>query len=310
MKKNKTLIISIIAIAIVIGACIGAYFYFTKDNDNNEVVSTSPIYTAESFPKVDASTATQPLVRAFFKDFTGTSDENIEFNFTQTHQSYEKLINGDVDLILVTQPSEDELELAKAKGIELEVIPVVKEGFVFYVNAENPVDNLTLEQIQGIYSGEITNWSEVGGENLAIKPYQRPENSGSQTGIIELVMKDKKLMNPLTENVVATMAGIINLVSSYDNGKASIGYSYYYYATTMYQTIDKEVANNIKLIGIDGVKPNAQTIKSGDYGFNTSYYIVINKAASEDSRARKLANAMLSTRGQHAAEEAGYVPVK
>lgn len=311
MKKNKVLMFSIISIIIVVGLCIGAYFYFTRDVDgDNEQISTEPVYTAQNFPKVDASTATQPLAMAFFKNFTGSTIDESNFNFTQTHQAYEKLIKDDVDLILVTQPSEDELKLAKEANIELEVIPVVKEGFVFYVNAENNVNNLTVSQIQDIYSGKITNWSEVGGKDISIKPYQRPANSGSQTGMTELVMKGKELMKPLTENVVATMAGIINLVSSYDNGEAAIGYSYYYYATTMYQTIDKEVANNIKLLSIDGVKPNIDTIKSGEYKFTTSYYIVINKAADKDSQARKLADLMLSNRGQNAAKEAGYVPVK
>ena len=106
------------------------------------------------------------------------------------------------------------------------------------------------------------------------------------------------------------MAQIINYVSSYDNGKNSIGYSYYYYATTMFQTIDSEVAGNIKLLGIDGVKPNNQTIQDGSYPYNTAYYIVINKADDENSAARKLANEMLSKRGQKVAQEAGYVPVK
>ena len=174
---------------------------------------------------------------------------------------------------------------------------------------ENPIEDLTSDQVQSIYSGEITNWKSVGGADAEIKPYQRPVNSGSQTGMLSLVMKDKPLMEPLKENLLQTMAQIINYVSSYDNGKDSIGYSYYYYATTMFQTIDSTVANNIKLLGINGVKPNSQTIKDGTSPYTTAYYIVINKADGEDSPARKLANEMLSKRGQNVAKEAGYVPV-
>ena len=106
------------------------------------------------------------------------------------------------------------------------------------------------------------------------------------------------------------MESIINLVSSYENGKNSIGYSYFYYATTMFQTIDETVASNIKLLGIDGVKPNNKTIQDGSYPYTTAYYIVINKADDENSASRKLANQLLSARGQKVAEEAGYVPVK
>ena len=106
------------------------------------------------------------------------------------------------------------------------------------------------------------------------------------------------------------MEAIINFVSSYTNGRDSIGYSYYYYATTMFQSIDKDVANNIKMLAVNGVKPNNQTIKDETYPFKTAYYIVINKADAEDSPARILANQLLSDRGQKVVAEAGYVPVK
>ena len=322
-KKGKSMITLIIILIIVIAICVVAYFIITKmyenkldtsnkDTNSNEeeVISNEPLYTLDNYPKVDASLATQPLTNAFIKNFVGEDVDVTKLDYTNTHPGYVRLINDEVDLIVVTEPSQEELELAKQKGVELEVIPVVKEGFVFYVNAENKIESLTKDQIQGIYSGEITNWKQVGGDDMEIKPFQRPTNSGSQTGMLSLVMKDKKLMEPLKENMVATMAEIINLVSSYDNGKASIGYSYFYYATTMYEGIDKTVASNIKLIGIDGVKPSYKTIQDGTYPYNTAYYIVINKADDENSASRKLANLMLSKRGQQVAKEAGYVPVK
>ena len=117
-------------------------------------------------------------------------------------------------------------------------------------------------------------------------------------------------MTPQTETLAGTMEQIINFVSDYNNGKNAIGYSYYYYANTMFESIDKTVASNIKLLGVDGIKPTNQTIQDSTYPFTTAYYIVINKSDSEDSPARILANQMLSARGQKVAEEAGYVPVK
>lgn len=317
MKTSKKVLLVILAILICVGiyfAAIAIYNNINKENgkDNKpekEEISTEPLYTAENFPKIDASLATQPLTDAIFENFTGEEAEG-KIDYSNTHPGYVKLINDEVDLIVVTQPSDEELELARQKGVELEVIPVVKEGFVFYVNANNPVDNLTTEQIQKIYTGEITNWKELGGEDAEIVPYQRPVNSGSQTGMLNLVMKGYNIMEAPKENLIETMASIINLVSSYENGKNSIGYSYFYYATTMFKTIDETVASNIKLLGIDGVKPNNETIKTDDYPFTTAYYIVINKADDENSVSRKLANQLLSARGQKVAEDAGYVPVK
>jgi phosphate transport system substrate-binding protein len=110
--------------------------------------------------------------------------------------------------------------------------------------------------------------------------------------------------------IAGTMADIINSVASYSNNPGAIGYSYYFYATTMYSDENAAMANNIKLLKIDGVAPNAESIKSGTYPFRTAYYIVINKASPADSSTRKLQEAMLSPRGQAVAAEAGYVPVK
>lgn len=316
--KNKTLIIiSIIFIITVLGGCYLAWNKFSNKNKNieiskkpeNEKISEEPIFTKENLPKVDASLATQPLVSAFVENFTGEKMTDEELNYSNTHPGYVKLIDGEVDLIVVTEPSEEELKLAKEKGVELEVIPVVKEGFVFYVNGKNPVDSVNLEQIESIYAGEITNWKKVGGLDEEILAYQRPVNSGSQTGILSLVMKNKKLMDPIG-NVISTMEGIIKTVADYDNGKNSIGYSYYYYATTMYNLIEENSENGIKLLGINGVKPSYETIKDGSYPIQTAYYIVINKNEPQNSQTRKLVEAMLSERGQAVAKEAGYVPVK
>lgn len=315
MKKSiQFIIIALIMIAIVAG-CVFTYSkvtskYNESEENNDKVISNEPLFSIENYPKVDASLATQPLTNAFIKNFTGEEVNPEELDYTNTHPGYVRLINDEVDLIVVTEPSEEELALAKEKGVELEVIPVVKEGFVFYVNGENEVDDLSLEQIQKIYTGEITNWSQVGGSDSEIKAFQRPENSGSQTGMLSLVMKGLNLMEAPKENLVETMSQIINLVSDYDNGRNSIGYSYYYYATTMYDEIDSEVAQGIKLLGVNGVKPNNKTIQDGSYPIQTAYYIVINKNEPENSDTRKLVKAMLSERGQQVAEEAGYVRAK
>lgn len=317
MKRIVPIIVPIIIMIIVAGFCVGLYYFFTHNNgkvDNKTVVddkeiSTEPLFTINNYPRVDASLATQPLTNAFIKNFVGDEVDLDSIEYTNTHPGYVKLINGEADLIVVTEPSEEELELAKDKGVELEIIPVVKEGFVFYVNRENPVDTISFEDIQKIYSGEINNWKDLGGEDAPIVAFQRPVNSGSQTGMLSLVMKGKKLMEAPKENLVETMAEIVNLVSNYDNGKNSIGYSYYYYATTMYEDIDKDVVNGIKFVKVNGIEPSYETIKNGKYPIDTAYYIVVNKN-NEDENTRRLIDAMLSDRGQNVAKEAGYVPVK
>ena len=310
MDKKKV-IINIILVLLCVGICIGCYFLYnnlTKENTENvkkiaEEISTDPLFTDEDYPIVDGSTATIPLAEAFEANFKAKAIEDVNIEHSKTHNAYVKLINGEVDLILVTEPSEDALELAQENNVELEVVKVVNEGFVFFINNSNPVKSLTLEEIQKIYSGEITNWKEVGGNDEEILAYQRPVNSGSQTGMLSLVMKDKEIVEAPTEHIASDMMDIIDVVSDYENNSGAIGYSYYYYANTMY------LSDDIRLLAVDGVEPNNETIKEGEYPIQTAYYIVIRKNEPEGSKTRALMNAMLSTRGQMAAENAGYVPL-
>ena len=151
MKKVLNIVIILLIVCAIIGGCVWSYFYFTDGSrinvsgdiaGDNEVISTEPLWSGENFPKVDGSTATQPLIDAFKSNFTGIPVEELENDYTKTHQAYVKLINDEVDLIIVTQPSEEELDLAKQNGIELEVIPVVNEAFVFLANVQNEVNDL------------------------------------------------------------------------------------------------------------------------------------------------------------------------
>jgi len=303
MKDNKVVIniLLVVIMILVVAACVVAYMCFTNDVEIIETSEQEAIFTEENYPRIDGSTATLPLAEAFKSNFTKANINDVEVTHSKTHNAYVNLINGNTDLILVTYPSEDELKLAKDNNVELEIVPIVKEAFVFFVNKENPVDDLTLKQVQDIYSGKIKNWKDVGGANNKIIAFQRPENSGSQTGMLELVMKDIKMMKPTTETISQSMADIIDVISDYDNRETAVGYSYYYYASTMY------TSDTMKLLSINGIKPTYENIQTGLYDIQTAYYAVIRKNEAENSNTRKLLNAMMSQRGQNVAKEAGYV---
>ncbi len=267
---------------------------------------TAPKFTPESYPKVDGSTVTIPLSEALGAKTMGISIEEARqyIVHNKTHQAYLNLISKDRDLIFVTSPSKEELQIAKDNKVELEIIPIVSEGFVFLTSSDNPVKGLTLAQIQDIYSGKITNWTQVGGGDIPIIAYQRPENSGSQTGFLDLVMKDIKPAAPPIEQVVAEMGQLIDAVATYKNQPDAIGYSYYYFVVDMWGN------DKVKLLEVDGVYPDKNTISSGTYPIRTAYYAVIRSDEPEDSSSRKLVTWLLSDEGQKLAEEAGYVKLK
>ena len=267
----------------------------------------TPSFTAETLPRIDGSTATIPLSEGIVKTLLSYSPEQAQefVKHNTTHYAYENLIDGKCDVIFVTPPSDEELQLMKDAGEEFEVVRVVKDAFVFLVNQENPVESLTLAQIQDIYRGKITNWSEVGGEDLEIIPYQREDNSGSQTLMYKLVLPKGEITQAPTELRIEGMDGLVDAVSSYDGtGKASLGYSVYYYASGMYTN------ENSRLLKVDGVEPTNDTIASDEYPLVDGYYAVFRKSEAEDSAVRQLVTWLTSLEGQTVAASEGYVPLQ
>ena len=216
MNKNKNLInalLIIIMILVVIG-CIVSYLYFVQvENEENPNI----LFSTENYPKVDGSIATLKMAENFKSKFTGQNIENVNIMHTKTENAYKNLINKKVDLILVTYPTEKEIVQAQEAGIELEIVPIAKEALVFFNSKENKVENLTLAQIQDIYSGKITNWRDVGGDDIAIIPYQRPSTSDSQKGMLSLVMQGIKMKETDTEDI--SMWQLSNIIVDYTNSK-------------------------------------------------------------------------------------------
>lgn len=276
----------------------------------SEVESNGPKEHAADYAalwdRIDGSTATIPLTEGILKHWLGLSDEEAarEVSHSKTYNSFLRLVDGDADLIFVTSPQEEWLEIGRQQGVEVEVIPVVKDALVFLANRKNGVNSLTQQQIKSIYTGEVTNWSSFGGADAEIKPFQRPETSGSQALFLQLLMKDTEPVQAVPDLEVAGMGGLIDSVAAYDNAESAIGYSVFYYATDMYGN------DEVKLLGVDGVVPTGATIADGSYPLITYYYAVIRKDTPETDPARKMVDWLLSEEGQQVAEAAGYVPMK
>jgi len=216
-----------------------------------------------------------------------------------THAAYVSLITGKSQMILVARkPSDDEIKEAAERNVELDIRPVALDGFVFLVNAKNPVDSLTMEQIRGIYTGKVTNWKELGGSDAPIEAYTRNRNSGSQELMEKLVMKGLKMIDA-PDRMLMGMAGPIDMVSQSPN---AIGYSVYYYEHVMHKRPEN------KLLGINGVKPSSETISARDYPLVTDVFVVARKHTDPNSPEALLRDWLLSEDGQKLVAQSGYVP--
>ena len=262
--------------------------------------------TREEFPRLDGSTSTAPLARAVCSVLLGEKREETAdlINFSRTTQAYRQLMHGYADLLIAAEPADTVVEEVRKSAFEWEMTPIATDALVFLVNEDNPVDSLTAEQVQKIYTGEITNWKEVGGEDRAIIPFQRNAEAGSQTLMKKLVMGDLELMEPPTEYIVGSMAGLIEAVRSFDGSPGAIGYTVYYYAN------DMNMADGLKVVAIDGAKPDAATIRSGDYPFTNPYYAVIDEIEPDGSTVRQIYEWLQGPVGQSLIQHEGYVPVQ
>ena len=269
-------------------------------------VSEEIAFLRENFPRIDGSTSLIPLeagIRAaiFGKSFDEAQKDVVH---STTWGSFKNLLGGDADIIFSTPISAEQQKMADEAGIKLEQVPVVKEAFVFVVNAKNPVDALSQQQIKDIYSGKITNWKQVGGSDEPIIAYQRNTDSGSQNYMIDF-MGETPLMDAPTELRPGSMGGLMDVIAPNDGSLGSIGYSVYAYAADMYGTGD-----NIKFIKVDGAAPTKETIISGEYPLSSYNYAIFRADEPEEGAVRRLAEWMTSYDGQLAAAKAGYATVE
>ena len=310
-RTNKTL-------STILAICLIAMLVFTgctpaqnnpqndEQNDNKDVVQKASLQLSlEEYPRMDGSTANLPMMAEIMSRVCGITLQEAEelTTCTKTSQAWSSVANGNADILLVYEAAEDTKEYLETVGTELEVTPVGRDALVFINNEQNPVDNLTQAQLIDIYTGKVTNWNEVGGEELDIIPYQRVATSGSQSLFMKLLMKDVVPMDAPMELRPAEMGMLIDELARYNNEGNALGYSVFYYANYMYQQ------PGLRMIAVDGVQPSDETIADGSYPLLNEYYVVIRADEPEDSPARLLRDWILSDEGSAAIVKAGYIPM-
>ena len=272
----------------------------------------STLRLTENLPRVDGAAALFPVYSAFVnavypKAACILNEEygvDAPFNYLNTVMGYKSLAEKRTDIFFGASPSERQIQYGKEQGTEFVYTPIGREAFVFFVNADSDVTSLTSEQIRRIYSGEITDWSEVGYHKGPIVAYQRNPGSGSQTMFEKFMSADSRfmLMSPPNEEIVDTMMGITNVVATYVNDNSAIGFSFRYYLDTL--------VNNpkIKMIAVDGVEPTVENIANGTYPIASEFYAVT-RADDTNPNTQLFLDWILGPQGQELIEKTGYVPI-
>ncbi|NIP41600.1 MAG: PstS family phosphate ABC transporter substrate-binding protein [candidate division Zixibacteria bacterium] len=211
------------------------------------------------------------------------------------------LINGTTDICAASREIKPkEMELAKEAGIQPVEYVVALDGIAVCVNPENPISELSLEQLKKIYTGAYTNWSQVGGPDEPILVLSRESSSGTYVFFQEHVLDkedytDQARLMPATSSIIQSTA----------EDKWAIGYVGLGYAD--------EAADRIKVIGVketaeaEAVYPSVETVLDGTYSIARPLHLYTNGEAA--GIIADFVNYCMSVEGQQIVKETGYVPV-
>lgn len=302
--------------------------------DNTDISQMFSDITVSNFPVIDGSDSTSPLRYILMCKLLGFEYEWQSSPFIQnpeeapkqvephyacseeevrelmihrllnsnTHQSFVNLIDDKVELIITARSiSRDEKAYAEQQGVTLVEKPIAKDALAFMVNLKNPVNNLSIEQIQAIYTGNIVNWSEVGGLDCLMKPYVRNRNSGSQEKFELMVMAGLTIKDFPEMQIGRTM---MTPYYQIEQDTAGIAFTPFYYYKVMVGS------GSTRAIGVNGVEMTKENIINGTYPYTSNVYTAVRSDIDKSSLACRIFDFLTSEEGQAIVDESGYVPLQ
>ena len=285
---------------------IAVFTPFSESSKTAKLGAASSLTLHSDFPVLDGAIALYPVYAAFAEAVYDPRFFSHEYVLcTNTRNAYKTLLSGERDIIFIADASRSQAASAEAAGVNTHFTPIGREAFVFLVGKENPVNTITYQQIQNIYSGKTGNWKTLGWkEGGGIIAFQRPEGSGSQTGLQNIMGKlPIQSPQPLPDAGLNETNSLMRQISVEWRGvQPALGYSYRYYATKMYANPET------KLLRINGVAPSRENIQNGSYPFVVDFYAVTN--GEPKGNAKRLIDWILSPQGQEIIEKTGYTPIR
>ena len=286
MKKLTILTVLVLILALLAG-CAGG-------NNPTEAPTDAPTepateattepdnlftFTRENFPRMDGSTSMVPLGEAIASVLLSESRDAVSdlVQFNRTTQSFRNLMADFCDILIVGEPNAAVYDEMEEQGFQADIETIATDALVFVVNADNPVDNLTTEQVRKIYSGEITNWSEVGGNDAEIVLIGREAGSGTRDGFESITKTTDKCQY---RQELTSTGDVITTVSQNPD---AIGYASL-----------SSVKDSVKALTVGGVAPTEDTVKDGSYVIQRPFVLVTKDGTKLSEAAQKFFDYALS----------------
>lgn len=236
----------------------------------------------------DGSTSMEKVIGSLGEAYMAQNDSvTVSYNPTGSSSGIRAVREGRCDIGLSSRSLKDE---EKAAGLTETVLAY--DGIAVIVHPENAVEDLTSEELSAICTGEITNWSELGGEDMEIVLIGREAGSGTRDGFETITGTEEQCLYrqelTSTGDVIATVSG----------NPAAIGYASL-----------AAVEDTVNVLHINGVAPTEETIQSGDYAVQRPFVLVTKADSPLSAEAQSFFDYMISAEAEDVLLSAGVVPV-
>lgn len=264
-----------LSIFTILSAC-------TTSSDDTQKSGSSTV-------SISGSTSVGPLAEKLAHKYTEEVDTNIEINQIGSSAGITNATSGVSEIGMSSRDLKEE-EIANG----LNEVVIAYDGIVVVTHPTNKVKDLTMEQVRQIFTGEVTNWSELGGDDMEIVVVSREDGSGSRDAFQEIV--DYSSGKLIRNAIIASGNG--NIKTTVANNKHAVGFISFEYIDETISTID-----------INGVEATAENVLQEKYSLSRPFLFVYKEGQLTDAGQRFI-DFILSEEGQLIAAEAGAIPVK
>lgn len=280
-RKSLKLLCTALLISMVGGVVAGC----GNSEDKTEGDSSEPITIS-----ISGSTSVGPLMEKVAEKYESVnSNVSIEINQVGSSAGIKDAINGVSELGM----SSRELKAEEESQVKSNVIAY--DGIAIITNKNNTIKNISLDQIKGIYTGQITNWNQIdGGKDAPIVVVSREEGSGTRDAFQEIVgYKSEELK---ADAMISNgNGGVKESVASNENAVGFVSFEY--------------LDDKVNIVNVENVEPKADLVKSGEYKISRPF-LLVNKDGSLSEDGQKLIDFILSDEGQTIVKENKLIPIK
>ncbi len=281
-KKWVNIVVGIVAIISLISLSVSGCGSFFRKGTASEI-------------KINGSTTVFPIAQTAAEEFMKENPSvNVSVRGTGSGNGIASLISGTCDIADASRPmKQSEINMAKANGINPVPHIIAKDAIAIIVNPNNTISKISHIDLRRIYSGEITNWKDLGGPNMKIVPVTRDSSSGT------FEIFEEKVLGKGTEMVsTAVVQGSNQTVkTTVAKTPGAIGYIGLGYAD-----------NSVKVLKYDGVNPSKETVADSMYELSRPLFMYTN--GKPEGNVKKFIDFVLSPEGQRIVEKVGYIAVR